>query len=500
MSHHEVAETYLDLWESLCQGRDGTDRGPRLKIRVVDTILFRGGRPYLWIFTDKDGEIKSKLKKRLQWPEMVRHLLRLLPQKACNDEPAAVLRYSDRRKAKALQTTVLTRRELRDLGGSPASCGTALGGGELVSLQAAPLPRMGDSTGIYHHAFRSERPHATETALLRLDDPGRVVAVATASTRELFEWPEKPTTRAAAPLQRSRAGDAGAMRIHRCLEHATAAVVAHVALVRGAAPISGLAAEFCFDARGAPCLCHCADVGRSLSDVGARAARQAAPLRPLTNAPAPAPAPAKARAATTPKAPTGDVSDAYVSPVSPEDGRRQSAWDVDDRGSFLDYSPDPKHHRRPSSAPARRGSRAAPAPAPPENSSNRLTPAGKPELSGSRSDSALAVRAEAKKFKARAMATLDAPSLIQLSHARELFREEDTAAKKDRPGSPNYRKKTLGNRRYLEATERQTPEILLRPRPVNQRVLASETAVVRAGAGRARDVPNFKGSRSARFG
>ncbi|KAH8085128.1 hypothetical protein JL720_7854 [Aureococcus anophagefferens] len=80
------------------------------------------------------------------------------------------------------------------------------------------------------------------------------------------------------------------------------------------------------------------------------------------------------------------------------------------------------------------------------------------------------------------MATLDAPSLIQLSHARKLFREEDAAAKKDRPGSPNYRKKTLGNRRYLEATERQTPEILLRPRPVNQRVLASETAVVRAGA------------------
>ncbi|KAH8085075.1 hypothetical protein JL720_7795 [Aureococcus anophagefferens] len=189
---------------------------------------------------------------------------------------------------------------------------------------------MGDSTGIYHHAFRSELPHATETALLRLDDPGRVVAVATASTRELFEWPEKPTTRAAAPLQRSRAGDAGAMRIHR------------------------------------------------------------PPLRPLTNAPAPAPAPAKARAATTPKAPTGDVSDAYVSPVSPEDGRRQSAWDVDDQGSFLDYSPDPKHHRRPSSAPARRSSRAAPAPAPPENSSNRLTPSGKPELSGSRSDSALA--------------------------------------------------------------------------------------------------------------
>ena len=40
---------YLQLWEALCQGHDGSREGRRLKLQVVDTILFRGGRPCSWV-------------------------------------------------------------------------------------------------------------------------------------------------------------------------------------------------------------------------------------------------------------------------------------------------------------------------------------------------------------------------------------------------------------------------------------------------------------------
>ena len=45
MEQASVQETYLQLWEALCQGHDGSREGRRLKLQVLDTILFRGGRP-----------------------------------------------------------------------------------------------------------------------------------------------------------------------------------------------------------------------------------------------------------------------------------------------------------------------------------------------------------------------------------------------------------------------------------------------------------------------
>ena len=93
MEQASAQETYLQLWEALCQGHDGSREGRRLKLQVVDTILFRAGRPCGWVFTDKEGFVRAKHRSRLEWVQITRHLLRLLPSNADRDEAAAVLRY-----------------------------------------------------------------------------------------------------------------------------------------------------------------------------------------------------------------------------------------------------------------------------------------------------------------------------------------------------------------------------------------------------------------------
>ena len=97
-------------------------------------------------------------------------------------------------------------------------------------------------------------------------------------------------------------------------------------------------------------------------------------------------------------------------------------------------------------------------------------------------------------FAAQALTTLDAHSLIQLTHAHEFFGTAPDA-KRSGGASPNYRKKTLGKKAFLEATERHTPEILLRPKPVNRRVLASETEGSWSGQGN-----NIRGMQARRAG
>ena len=74
---NDVAETYLDLWEALCQGQNGQRDGRRLELRVLDTVLFRAGRPFCWVFTDKEGRVRAKHRARLEWIQITKHFLRL---------------------------------------------------------------------------------------------------------------------------------------------------------------------------------------------------------------------------------------------------------------------------------------------------------------------------------------------------------------------------------------------------------------------------------------
>ena len=121
--------------------------------------------------------------------QITRHLLRLLPSNADRDEAAAVLRYVTPTHKK-LQTLVLNRRELQDLGGSPAACSSALGGGELVALQAAPQPYVGDGSGVFACRCRFGEPEFIRRIAA---DPGTLDAqltIATSVTREYVDWPE----------------------------------------------------------------------------------------------------------------------------------------------------------------------------------------------------------------------------------------------------------------------------------------------------------------------
>ena len=82
-------------------------------------------------------------------------------------------------------------RELQDLGGSPAACSSALGGGELVALQAAPQPYVGDGSGVFACRCRFGEPEFIRRIAA---DPGTLDAqltIASSVTREYVDWPEK---------------------------------------------------------------------------------------------------------------------------------------------------------------------------------------------------------------------------------------------------------------------------------------------------------------------
>ena len=258
MDQGSVQETYLQLWEALCQGHDGSRDGRRLKLQVVDTVLFRGGRPCGWVFNDKEGFVRAKHRSRLEWVQITRHLLRLLPSNADRDEAAAVLRYVTPG-CKKLQTTVLNRRELQDLGGSPAACSSALGGGELVALQAAPQPYVGDGSGVFACRCRFDKPEHVKRICA---EPGQLdasVTIASAVTREYVDWPERKQGKKMIS-ERSRASDPKGVKRGKQCATAVGCVVAHAAHVRGAPPLSSLTCEFAFDKKGRPALCHVLDV------------------------------------------------------------------------------------------------------------------------------------------------------------------------------------------------------------------------------------------------
>ena len=261
MEQASVQETYLQLWEALCQGHDGSREGRRLKLQVLDTILFRGGRPCGWVFTDKEGCVRAKHRSRLEWVQITRHLLRLLPSNADRDEAAAVLRYVTPHSSK-LQTLVLNRRELQDLGGSPAACSSALGGGELVALQAAPQPYVGDGSGVFACRCRFGEPEFIRRIAA---DPGTLDAqltIASSVTREYVDWPEK---RAGKKMisERSRASDPRGVKRGKQCANATGSVAAHASHVRGVEAPRGLTCEFSFDKKGRPTLCHVLDLSGS---------------------------------------------------------------------------------------------------------------------------------------------------------------------------------------------------------------------------------------------
>lgn len=294
-SEEEQAESVSDDGSDVCE-RDGSlvgaehpelwffaalvaDRAQKKTgVRVVETVLFRDGQPWCWVFVDKKQRLRRRHRRRLEWPVICRSLLgKGLRHK---NQPVAVLRW---RTAGKVVSTLLAWRDVANLNTQiPEPCGPALTSWrQFVALQPRVAPVAWKSSGVFVHRVDVDGSHH-----------GGLLAAGV--TREHMAWPgEAPRSKndvdrlPSAQLVRdddlhSRIQKVAALAVRRARAGAGSRIGPGHYLAPGLR-LRGLVAEIVVDARNnTPCLTFVHDLHLADTAPVVVAIKDAAVLEPET--------------------------------------------------------------------------------------------------------------------------------------------------------------------------------------------------------------------------
>lgn len=241
-SHEEVPETEEEEEEnSLLAAFRALNSA---QVCVVDTVFFSDGKPVLWIFSDKNGVIRRRHRRRLTWVEIHERMQRLGRRKRRGgpDEPIAVLRW---KKGDEVVSTLLEWRRLRDMCREiPENAGPTLTSWQqVICLQPYCPPRLGSASGVFSHRVGSSNGDSL---------------VLPNQSREFMNWPgpaprsKNDTRYPSSQLVREES------QTHRCLARVSKEIDSALAK----AHFTGFVAEYVFERKHRPVLIFLHDLSR----------------------------------------------------------------------------------------------------------------------------------------------------------------------------------------------------------------------------------------------